>query len=84
MCEKPITLNYEEAQEARDYINRNKVLFFEAIAFRSHPETKIVKEIINQNEIGDITTIETSFGFKVKKINPNPDYLIKTWEEVVY
>ena len=70
LCEKPITLNYEEAQEARDYINRNKVFFFEAIAFRSHPQTQIVREIINQNEIGDITTIETSFGFKVKKINP--------------
>jgi len=70
LCEKPITINYKEAQTAYDYINFNKIIFFEAIAFRSHPQTQIVKELINENIIGEISSIESSFGFKVKKINP--------------
>ncbi len=70
LCEKPIALNYEEALSALKYVNTNKVTFFEAIAFRSHPQTKIVKQIIDRNEIGEVLSIESSFGFKVKKINP--------------
>ena len=69
LCEKPIALNYEEALSALKYVNTNKVTFFEAIAFRSHPQTKIVKQIIDRNEIGEVLSIESSFGFKVKKIN---------------
>ena len=70
LCEKPIALNYEEALNALKYINKNKIIFFEAIAFRSHPQTKIVKQIIDKKEIGEIVSVESTFGFKVKKINP--------------
>ena len=71
LCEKPFVLNDEEAKIAHDYIKNNNINFYEAIAFRSHGQTKTIKKIIDQNEIGEIISVEASFGFKVKKIKPN-------------
>ena len=70
LCEKPFTLNYDEAREVYDYILKNKVLFYEGFAYRSHPQIKIIREIIENNELGEITNIQSSFGFKVNKIKP--------------
>ena len=70
LCEKPITTNYEEAKEAYEHIKKNNIIFYEAIAYISHPQTKIVKEIIDKKEIGNIVSIEASFGFRVRKIKP--------------
>ena len=70
LCEKPFTLNYDEAREVYDYILKNEVLFYEGFAYRSHPQIKIIREIIENNELGEITNIQSSFGFKVNKIKP--------------
>ncbi len=70
LCEKPISLNFDEAKLAKKFIEKNKIMFFEAIAYRTHPQTKILNDLINQNEIGEIISINLSFGFKVNKINP--------------
>ena len=70
LCEKPFTLNYEEAKKAKDYIKKNNINFYEAIAYRSHNQIRVIKEIIDQNEIGNIISIDSSFGFKVNKIKP--------------
>ena len=43
---------------------------FEGIAYRSHPQIKIIKQLIDQGEIGEIKEIKSSFGFKVKRLNP--------------
>lgn len=68
LCEKPMSLNFDEAKLAKKYIDTNKIMFFEAIAYRVHPQTKILNDLINQNEIGEIISIDSSFGFKVNKI----------------
>ena len=70
LCEKPFTLNYDEAKIAYDHIKKNGVNFYEAIAYRTHDQIKVIKEILDQNEIGNIISIDSSFGFKVKKIKP--------------
>jgi len=70
LCEKPFTLNYDEAREVYDYILKNEVLFYEGFAYRSHPQIKIIREIVENNELGEITNIQSSFGFKVNKIKP--------------
>lgn len=79
LCEKPITLNLEETEAASKHVLKNKVMCFEAIAYKAHPQTYEVKNLVAQNHIGEITDIKTSFGFKVKKIDPksrlfNPDF----------
>jgi len=70
LCEKPFTLNYDQAREIYDYILKNNVIFYEGFAYRSHPQTKIIREIVEKNELGEITNIQSSFGFKVNKIKP--------------
>ena len=68
LCEKPIGLNLKEANLASTNITKYKVFFYEAIAYRSHPQTKNLLRLIKEGEIGDIYKIESTFGFKVKKI----------------
>jgi|TARA_B100001063_G_C16705298_1_gene524858 predicted dehydrogenase len=70
LCEKPIALNFDETKLAADHIFKNKVMCFEGIAYRSHPQIKIIKQLIDQGEIGEIKEIKSSFGFKVKRLNP--------------
>ena len=70
LCEKPFTLNFDEAKIASDHIKKNGINFYEAIAYRTHDQIKVIKEIIDKNEIGNIVSIDSSFGFKVKKIKP--------------
>ena len=69
LCEKPITLNHSELIEITDYISKNNVIIYEGFAYRSHPQTKIIHEIFN-NELGEVINIQSNFGFKVSKVKP--------------
>lgn len=70
LCEKPFCLNLYEAKELHKIILTNKVMFFEAIAYLSHPQTNNIFDLINNNEIGEVISIESTFGFRIRKINP--------------
>ena len=62
-------LNSEEASAVYEKLKQSDVLFNEGIAYRSHPQTIELLKLIQENEIGKIKRIESSFGFKVRKIN---------------
>ena len=68
LCEKPFVLNLTEANEIKKLIDNKKIFFFEAIAYRSHPQTKEILKLIQDDVIGSIKKIEASFGFKVRKV----------------
>ncbi len=70
LCEKPLAINYEEALKISENINKFKVNFYEAIAYRSHPQTLELIKLIKNNNIGELKSIECYFGFKVKRIKP--------------
>lgn len=69
LCEKPMAINSKEAKFVYDKLKQSNVFFNEGIAYRSHPQTIEVLKLIQKNEIGKIKRIESSFGFKVRKIN---------------
>ena len=71
LCEKPMGLNIKEVNITSKKLEQSKVFFNEAIAYRSHPQTIELLKIIKESEIGKIKRIESSFGFKVRKINKN-------------
>ena len=71
LCEKPFCLNLTEAIKLKKIIEDNNIKFFEAIAYLSHPQTNKIFDLIKDNEIGEIVSLESTFGFKVRKINPN-------------
>ena len=66
LCEKPLAVNLEEIEELHKLLKNKKDFFYEAIAYRSHPQTIILKEILNDKEIGKIKRIESNFGFKTR------------------
>ena len=66
LCEKPFCLNLNEGVDAAKVIKENNIKFFEAIAYISHPQTNGLMNLISTNEIGEIKSIESSYGFKVK------------------
>ena len=69
LCEKPVTTNYQDAKKVFEILNKSDVFFLEAIAYRTHQQTKFVIKKIKEGEIGEVKKIESTFGFLVKKIN---------------
>ena len=70
LCEKPMSLNIEEAKIAANHIKKFNVMFYEAVAYTSHAQTKTFIDLMNENNIGKVLSIHATFGFKVKKITP--------------
>ncbi len=68
LCEKPLGMNFLEVKELHSLLVKKKENFLEAIAYRAHPITSKIFEILSDKEIGQIKKIESSFGFKVKRI----------------
>jgi predicted dehydrogenase len=68
LCEKPLGINFNEVRELYESLKDKKNVLFEAIAYRSHPQTYLLKKILADKEIGKINKIESNFGFKIKKI----------------
>ncbi len=57
LCEKPFTMNAQEAADAASHARERGVLLMEAFMYRFHPQWRRVKEIIVNGEIGGIRAI---------------------------
>ena len=68
LCEKPLGINFKEVKELYDLFKDKKNFFNEAIAYRSHPQTSVLLNILKEKEFGRIKKIESNFGFRVRKI----------------
>jgi len=66
LCEKPVSINFKELEEVQKIILEKKIQFYEAIAYYSHPQTIKIVNLIDNDEIGEIKSIESNFGFKAK------------------
>lgn len=66
LCEKPVSISLEDLEEVQKIITNKKIQLYEAIAYYCHPQTLLVLEMINNDEIGEIKNIESNFGFKAK------------------
>ena len=63
LCEKPITLNYDEATAVIEAARRNDVFLMEAFMYRCNPQTHKLVELIRSGAIGDVKMIQAAFGF---------------------
>lgn len=63
LCEKPLASNAREAQEMAQVARETGLVLSEAFAYRYHPLTARVKEIISSGELGKIKHIEAQFCF---------------------
>ena len=54
LCEKPIAVNLDQANLAYNALEQKKDSFYEAIAYRYHPQIESLLKIIKEGEIGEI------------------------------
>tara|TARA_Y100001970_G_scaffold264487_1_gene351154 strand:+ start:402 stop:1430 length:1029 start_codon:yes stop_codon:yes gene_type:complete len=83
LVEKPAILNFEEAINLKNTLEKEKIFFAEGFMYRYDPLIMQIINLIKKNEIGDLLSLETSFGVnlltkkkfiffkKNKKINKN-------------
>lgn len=70
LCEKPIALNAEEAQELLDAAKAYPNLkVMEAFMYRFHPQWVRAKSMVDNGEIGRLQTVESFFSY----YNDDPD-----------
>lgn len=63
LCEKPLALNAQEAQEMADAARRAGVLLMEAFMYRFHPRSQRIKALVDEGGIGQPRLIRVAFSF---------------------
>lgn len=65
LCEKPFTVNHEEAVDTLNEIGKYDVFFMEAFMYRCHPQTAKICELIDSGAIGEVRLIQTNFSYNM-------------------
>lgn len=69
LCEKPLAMNYAQAQEMFAVAKSNNRLLVEAIWFRFHPRTNKMMQVVAGAEVGEPLTLDATFTFENKIVN---------------
>ena len=65
LVEKPITLNFKEAQDIEKNLLNKNLFFGEAFMYRHHPQIDLIIKIIKNDEIGNLKSMDSLFGFNI-------------------
>ncbi|MFC5529312.1 Gfo/Idh/MocA family protein [Cohnella yongneupensis] len=65
LCEKPFTMNADEAEEAIACAKQNGVFLMEAMWTRYLPAIRKVREWLAEGKIGEVRLVKAEFGFNV-------------------
>ncbi len=63
LCEKPLTRHPDEAAAAFDAAERAGRLLSEAFMYRHNPQTKRLRELVEEGAIGELRVIRSAFGY---------------------
>ena len=63
LCEKPMTISYNQTSQLVDLARKNNVFLMEAMWSRFIPANIRMKQIIDEGTIGDVKFIHADFGF---------------------
>ncbi len=69
LCEKPAGLNHAEVMAMVHAARTQQRFFMEAFMYRCHPQTRMVKALIDGGAIGEVRHIEANFGYHTA-VNP--------------
>jgi predicted dehydrogenase len=69
LCEKPLALSLDEVDAMAAAAERHGKIVAEAFAYRAHPQTLKVKEIVDSGKLGKVEMVHGSFTF----VMTNPD-----------
>ena len=74
LCEKPLAVTHADAERIVESARRNDVFLLEAFAYRCHPQTKRLVELLREGVIGEVRMIDAVFGYDA---GPTPgNYLL--------
>ena len=68
LCEKPLTRRPEEAEQAFDSAERADRFLMEAFMWRHHPQTKRLKELVDEGAIGELRLVRATFSFTLTRL----------------
>ncbi|MFP3126298.1 Gfo/Idh/MocA family oxidoreductase [Ectobacillus funiculus] len=74
LCEKPLAINADEAQEMVEACENAGVVFAEAFMYRYHPRYTTICDIVTSGEIGELRGIHSTFTFNNSKDMSNVRY----------
>jgi predicted dehydrogenase len=63
LCEKPLDRRPEQVARAFDVAEREGRVLSEAFMWRHHPQTARLRELLDENAIGEVRLIRASFSF---------------------
>lgn len=63
LCEKPLALNANEAEEMRETAEANGVLLSEAFMYCYHPLQTEVEALVRRGTLGEVRLVRASFSF---------------------
>lgn len=78
LCEKPIGLDAREVREMFDVCDSQDVILMEAFMYRFHPQTKRVKELVDDSAVGKPRLVRAGHSFPLVSMNRPDDF---RWKE---
>ena len=69
LCEKPLTTSIREMDEVISLSRKTGMVITEAFMYRHHPQTLLVKQLVDQGDIGNLQLIHGSFCYTKTRSN---------------
>jgi xylose dehydrogenase (NAD/NADP) len=63
LCEKPLSRHVDEVEAAFDAADRTGYLLMEAFMYRHNPQTKRLKELVDDGAIGELRLVRSAFTY---------------------
>ncbi|HEX8859642.1 MAG TPA: Gfo/Idh/MocA family oxidoreductase [Actinomycetes bacterium] len=63
LCEKPLAVHTADAERIVAAAQRNGVFLMEAFAYRCHPQTERLVDLLRNGAIGEVRMIDVGFGY---------------------
>jgi predicted dehydrogenase len=66
LCEKPLACNAQEAIEMTRTAEASNLLLMEALMYRYHPRSQIIKKLVTKGKIGDLRLVRSAFCYRME------------------
>ena len=63
LCEKPLSRHVDEVEAAFDAAERTGYLLMEAFMYRHNPQTKRLKQLVDEGAIGELRLVRSTFSY---------------------
>ncbi len=71
LCEKPMDRRPEQVARAYDVAERAGLVLSEAFMWRHNPQTRRLRELLDEGAIGEVRLVRASFSFALTQGEPN-------------